>query len=399
MPGEGGKARSAHQIPLGQLPETAAGRTPVQGEHPLRVTLPDRRHPVVRRVVHAWRMLCDERPSGRAGRGKPTLVAASGGADSSALVICLAAVGAPITLGHVIHDMRPAAEARADAQRVEALAAALGVPVRVAEVRLAAAGGGLNAEAGYRRLRYAALAEMAKAAGCGWVATGHHAHDQLESVLMALARGSGPRGLAGLAPVRRLARGAMLMRPMLGISPDQAKALCQSAGWAWAEDPTNAETSRLRAAIRHTVLPPLLAARPSAARASVRSGPLLWGAAEALETLAGRVAREVVSGPDGRAAAVRFQRAELRRQPAAVVSTAIKAAWQVVGDLGKAAGETGPQREVRSRLRGLAAVVRAVRSGSTDPKRFALGPATVTVTAHAVEVVGGGLGPGRDSDP
>lgn len=390
MPGEGGKAHSAHQIPLGNSPETTTGPAPVQGEHPLRLTLPDRRHPVVRRVVHAWRMLCDERPSGRAGRGKPTLVAVSGGADSSALVLCLAAVGAPIALGHVIHDMRPAAEARADAQRVEVLGVALGVPVRVAEVRLAGAAGGLNAEAGYRRLRYAALVDMARQAGCGWVATGHHAHDQLESVLMALARGSGPRGLAGLAPSRRLARGVMLMRPMLGISPDQAKAVCQSAGWAWAEDPTNAETSRLRAAIRHTVLPPLLGARPSAARASVRSGPLLWGAAEALETLAGRVARAVVSGPDGRAERVVFARADLRTQPGAVVSTVIKAAWQVVVEAERAAVDVAAEREVRSRMRGLAAVVRAVRSGSTDPKRFALGSVAVLVTAQQVQVGRGG---------
>lgn len=232
-----------------------------------RPRVPPKHDPAVRRIVALWRRLCGpQHPA-----GARTLIACSGGADSSALVLALRAATHDLVIAHVVHDQRPPAEALADRDAVAALAGALGLPF--VEGRARAADWPGNVEAAYRRARYAELHRLALAAGCGFVATGHHAMDQAESVLMALIRGSGPAGLSGIAPRRRLRSPdpragvpVILVRPMLSNDPSEARRMCREAGWAWQEDRTNADVSRLRARLRTQVLPPLLAARPGALR-------------------------------------------------------------------------------------------------------------------------------------
>lgn len=213
--------------------------------------------------------------------GEAVLVACSGGPDSVALAAILQAVAAPLDLrlelAHVNHGLRASAwQDEAVALRV---GAALGLPVRVTELRPSSAG-----EAELRDARYAALAETARQSGCSAVATGHHARDQAETVLLALFRGAGPAGLAGMPSRRPLHEGIDLVRPLLGAAPEDLRQYVTAAGLPYAVDPTNARIEYRRNAVR-AALEPLRPLFPGLDAAVARSAAIL--AAElALEPLA-----------------------------------------------------------------------------------------------------------------
>ena len=251
---------------------------------PVRAVL-SRRDADVAAIVRAWRRQTTLRKrDGKEAQGGRTLVGCSGGADSVALLLALAAATDRLVVGHVVHDLRPREEALADREFVRDLAERLGLEFAEAEVgvkakrkeRGAKGGSGTrNVEALARRARYAALMEMAGERGIRFVAVAHHADDQLETVVMSLLRGSGPAGLSGM-PERRVLGWpdelrVWLVRPMLGavirggITREVCRRMCERAGIAWREDATNADTSRLRSAVRHRVVPVLKEIRPSAA--------------------------------------------------------------------------------------------------------------------------------------
>lgn len=299
-----------------------------------------------------------------AGAPGPTLVACSGGADSTALALCLRSAGAPLVLGHIVHDLRPRHEALADRDAVRDLAAALGVPFAEAEATRAAPG---NAEALARRNRYRALANLARANHAATVVTAHHADDQLESIVLALLRGAGPRGLAGVAPVRDLAPGLRLVRPMLGLTRTDARDLCSRAGAPWREDATNLDTSRARNALRHGPLADIAAMRPGAARRAAQTAELLR---ETIALVEDRVHAAFADAHE-------WPREALRAERTIVLGAGLRAAAVRVG------GGGGADRLSR---RVVDPVVRAILSDSTDPRRFTMGPAAVEVDAHRVRI-------------
>ncbi len=219
--------------------------------------------PATLAIVRSWREL--------AGGGAPTLVACSGGADSVALALALWSSKAPVTLGHVVHDLRPAEEARADRDLTRALADRLKCPFLESSIEVAGVG---NDEGVARARRYRALASMAQEAGIGFVASAHHANDQLESMLMAIARGAGPEGLAGVARTRPIGDGVTLIRPMLMATRADAEAICNAVGAEWAHDLTNDDTARLRCAVREGPARALMEIRSGAPAGAVRAGTL-----------------------------------------------------------------------------------------------------------------------------
>jgi len=83
--------------------------------------------------------------------------------------------------------------------------------------------------------------------------TAHHADDQLETVLMAWARGSGLDGLCGIAP-DSVKDGVRLLRPLLDLSRATLHQAAHEAGLHWVEDPSNADTRLLRNAVRHRLV-------------------------------------------------------------------------------------------------------------------------------------------------
>lgn len=248
----------------------------------------------MRTIVRSWRSLTGGRPV-RDGQRR-TLLACSAGVDSSALAIAIAVASRDVVLGHVVHDMRPEPEALADAAATSDLAQRLGVPFVRCSIAVASLPGNLehNARVG----RYHALARLSEAQECPFVATGHHADDQLETMLMRLLRGGSLKALAGIRE-RRPCHGVTLLRPMLGVTRVDCERICTIAGWRWASDATNEDLARTRARLRIEVLPTLRALRPAAALRAASLAKLTESAALTIRDLAAEVVARAALHPDG----------------------------------------------------------------------------------------------------
>lgn len=177
--------------------------------------------------------------------GDRVTVALSGGADSLALAVCLAFLGAKsgwdcraLVVDHGLQDDSALVAARAAAQARE-----LGLPADVVRVVVDAEGG---LEAAARTARYSALLE----AGATAILLGHTMDDQAETVLMGLGRGSGPRSIAGM-PVAV----GPFRRPFLGIRRAETERICAAAGLDFWSDPHNDDPRFRRSRLRHEVVP------------------------------------------------------------------------------------------------------------------------------------------------
>ncbi|MEV6693258.1 tRNA lysidine(34) synthetase TilS [Micromonospora sp. NPDC051196] len=190
----------------------------------------------------------------------PVLVACSGGADSLALAAAVAFVapraGRAAGLVTVDHGLQTGSAERAETVARWAEQAGL-TPVEVVRVEVAGRGGGPEAAA--REARYQALVEVARRHRATALLTGHTRDDQAETVLLALARGAGPRGLAGMPPRRDL-DGVSLVRPLLEISRGQTRAACAALRLTPWEDPHNLDPAYARSRVRAEVLPALVQA-------------------------------------------------------------------------------------------------------------------------------------------
>jgi tRNA(Ile)-lysidine synthase len=188
--------------------------------------------------------------------GDTVLVAVSGGPDSTALLHGLSLLRERRKLALVAcgvdHGLRP--EAVRELDGIETLARTLGVSFVRKSLRVSP-GGNLQARA--RQARHAALVEAAAAAGAAQIATGHHAEDRAETVLLRLLQGTGPRGLACLPP-----RSGHLIRPMIFAPRSAIDAHLQRHALATALDPSNDDPRFLRTRVRKELLPLLRALSP-----------------------------------------------------------------------------------------------------------------------------------------
>ena len=224
----------------------------------------------------------------------PGLVAVSGGADSVVLLHGLLEAGCGVVIGHFNHRLR-GAESDGDEGFVRELAGRFGLAVRVGSADVAAAGGNLEATA--RRLRYEWLARTAAEAGAGWVATGHTADDQAETVLHRLIRGTGLQGLRGITAERPLPVGwdesssptffvqvpdvgledsshptksVRVVRPILAATRADVLAYLAAIGQPFRTDATNADSAFTRSRIRNELLPLLKTFNPDVVSALCR---------------------------------------------------------------------------------------------------------------------------------
>jgi len=186
------------------------------------------------------------RRAGRFAAGSTVVVATSGGPDSVVLAAVLDRLGRAdafdVVFAHVNHGTRPSAWQ--DECVALALGARLDRPVRVAAVTAR------DDEASLRAARYDALLAIARDCGATAIATAHSAEDQTETVLLALFRGTGLDGLAGMPPRRALASGIDLVRPLLRVTRAELQAELRRLALPYVLDPTNADARYKRNALR-----------------------------------------------------------------------------------------------------------------------------------------------------
>jgi len=202
------------------------------------------------RVLDFFETLCETRAD------DCLLVAVSGGPDSVALLHALLAVrdtlGVRLEVAHLDHSLR-GQEGEADAKFVSDLCKREALTLhrrRVDIPRLWDAEGG-SIEALARRERYAFLEEARAVAGARWIVTGHNANDQVETFLMNLLRGAGPRGMGAML---RVGPGPMC-RPLLGTWRSEILEYLESHGETYCNDSTNQDLSRTRNWVRHRLVP------------------------------------------------------------------------------------------------------------------------------------------------
>lgn len=191
-------------------------------------------------------------------------VACSGGADSAMLAAHAAVLareqGTEIILFHVHHGLQTAADGWVD--HVQALGRILNVPVATAHA-IVETDTGLGIEAAARDARYASLTALARQHDVQHIMLAHHQNDQAETVLLRLLRGTGPDGMAAMAPSMRR-DGITYHRPWLDQSRTRilqaARAFAELHQWQAVQDPTNADPRYTRAAVRE-LLSPVLDAR------------------------------------------------------------------------------------------------------------------------------------------
>lgn len=197
-------------------------------------------------VVAAWGRLAPA--EGR------ILLAASGGPDSTALVVSAAALFPAERLHVVTVDHRTRPESADDARHAVGLARRLGLSAEIVTLDRPVA---KISEEEARDSRYAALVEAATRLAAVAVATGHHADDQTETILFRILRGTGPAGLAGIPESRPLVPGSevRLIRPLLAVRRDALLRYLTNGDVPYRTDPTNADPDYRRNRLRHEVLP------------------------------------------------------------------------------------------------------------------------------------------------
>ncbi len=186
----------------------------------------------------------------------PLLLLVSGGSDSMALLLAMCAIAqrhagriGRISVLSVDHGLRPEAATECDLAR--RWATALGVQrASVERVQVDPSG---NVLAAARVARYEAARRLQVELGAGAIVCAHQAEDRVETALLALARGGAAEAVVGLRRARlrldlastpAVAPAPWVLRPLLGVVRRDLRALLESSGVPWVEDPSNRTRSR-----------------------------------------------------------------------------------------------------------------------------------------------------------
>lgn len=223
---------------------------------------------------------------------QPLIIAYSGGVDSQALLHAVAQlsqnnnIANPIQVCHVHHGLSANADqwARFATEQCQQLK----LPLTVVKVDVVRDGNSLEANA--RDARYQALAELASQAGIAHqaeavVLTGHHLDDQAETLLLALKRGAGVKGLSAMAKQTRL-KDLLLLRPMLAVSREDIETYANACNLEWVDDDSNTDVGFDRNFIRHQIMPTLVKRWPGMATTMARSAEHCQDAQQLIDEVA-----------------------------------------------------------------------------------------------------------------
>ena len=203
--------------------------------------------------------------------GAGLVVAASGGIDSTVLLDVLDSLGYQLHVAHLDHALRP--DSADDSRFVADEAQRRGLPCSVErrDVGEYARTKGLSLEEAGRRQRYAFLDQVADRVGADFIALGHHADDQAETVILRLLRGSGATGLGGMEIVRE----GRYLRPLLRVRRAEIEKYAHQRGLRYREDPSNRDPRFLRNRVRGELMPLLKSYNPNIAEVLNRTAALL----------------------------------------------------------------------------------------------------------------------------
>jgi tRNA(Ile)-lysidine synthase len=190
------------------------------------------------------------------------LIGVSGGRDSVTLLHWLVAMDyRHLIVCHLDHRLR-GRSAKADAHFVEKLAEEHGLKFQGGEVdvRELATRKKISIELAGRNARYEFFARVARRERCRTIFLGHHADDFVETFLINLFRGTGPRGLSGMREIssRRIGEVELtIVRPFLSVWRKNIDHYMRQYGLKFREDASNSDRAALRNRIRHDVIPHL----------------------------------------------------------------------------------------------------------------------------------------------
>jgi tRNA(Ile)-lysidine synthase len=313
------------------------------------------------------------------------ILAVSGGPDSMALLVLAARwraarkTGPKLFAVTVDHGLR--LQSASEAKSVQQLARSLDVPHRILHWRGRKPMTGLQRAA--RVARYRLLAQFARAAKAGHIATAHTLDDQAETVLMRMSRGSGITGLGGMkkiaplpvAPGRRRASTLWLVRPFLDISKARLLATLKRAGVEHIEDASNRDPRFARARLRE--LMPTLAREGLDAHRIALFARRLERAETALEHAVAAAETEFSQGARNRAQRLTFDATRFRRLPEEIALRLLARAIMQVG---------GAKTVRLGKLEALHASLFAAKLSAAIRLRRALAGALVSLSAQQLVV-------------
>jgi tRNA(Ile)-lysidine synthase len=184
-------------------------------------------------------------------KGHRILLAVSGGIDSVVMTHLFHSAGYDCAVAHCNFQLR-GEDSEADETFVRELATYLEMPlfVKHLDVDELVQKKGISIQMAARELRYKWFGELLSEESLDLVATAHNKNDSVETFFLNLSRGSGIRGLKGIAPKRDY-----IIRPMLFVTRQEIEIYRQEQGIEYREDSSNFETKYLRNKIRHDVIP------------------------------------------------------------------------------------------------------------------------------------------------
>lgn len=230
--------------------------------------------------------------------GDRIVAAVSGGPDSVCLLHVLhrlsGEMGHELVVAHFNHGWRPGEDER-ETELVRSLAGSLGLPFETARAPFDTMKCPLSREEAAREARYRFLEDVREKFLAGKIAVGHHLHDQAETFLMRLLRGSGSTGLSSIPPVRE----GVIIRPFIEIKRPEIEAYCKEQGLTFAIDSSNLRTGNERNRIRLELMPLLLGYQPKIVEILGETASVMKEESEYLGSLAAEwLRREAKTRPE-----------------------------------------------------------------------------------------------------
>lgn len=225
--------------------------------------------PITQKVLRTIRTAMPETEDGR------VLVALSGGADSMCLLTALLRLGYKAEAAHCNFHLR-GTHSDNDALFVQRHCQQQNVPLHLTDfdTKHEAELHGESIEMAARRLRYAWFEEVIQTTGIQILCVAHHLNDNVETTLLNLTRGTGIRGLTGMAQHHK-----HIVRPMLTLTRQEIEDFLKEQSIEFVTDHTNTDTRFRRNKIRHEVLPLLRSINPSVDQAIADTMQHLLGTA------------------------------------------------------------------------------------------------------------------------